>query len=129
MIGKAAAVVPHPGGAPLRLLCFDHPLAGPQIVKGTIRPEEPPLHAARRELWEEAGLTARSGLLLGQSADIVAGEIWHFALLRVAAPVPDRWGHLCQDDGGHIFQCRWQDVGAAAAFTGRFARAWTWIGQ
>lgn len=127
MTAKACAIVPHPGGAPLRLLAFEHPQAGLQLVKGTLRPDEPPLHAARRELCEETGLVARSGLMLGETADIVPGQLWHFALLRVAPPVAERWRHNCADDGGHVFDCQWRALDGAAPFEGRFARAWDWV--
>ncbi|MEM6728648.1 MAG: NUDIX domain-containing protein, partial [Pseudomonadota bacterium] len=53
MIGKVCPLVLHPGGAPLRLLAFTHPITGAQIVKGTIEPGEHPTRAAARELWEE----------------------------------------------------------------------------
>lgn len=126
MTAKACAVVPHPDGAPTRILCFDHPVAGAQLVKGTIEAGESPLAAARRELWEETGLVARSGLLLGVSETIAEGEVWHFALLRVAPPVRETWQHHCADDGGHLFHCRWQMLSDPSGFEGRFGLAWEW---
>ena len=112
MIHKACAVALHPDGAPLRVIAFDHPTAGTQLVKGTVNPGEAPLKAAARELWEETGLTVRAGLLLGQSTEIAPGEYWHFALLRPAPPVPDRWSHQTRDDHGHVFGCFWQEIDA-----------------
>ena len=127
MIHKACAVALHPDGDPVRVLAFHHPTAGTQLVKGTIRPDEPPLKAAARELWEETGITVRAGLLLGQSEAIADGELWHFALLRPAPPVPDRWQHRTLDDHGHIFDCFWQALDGAHAFEDYQARAWVEI--
>ena len=39
-----------------RILLFRHPLAGVQLVKGTIESGETPAEAALRELSEEAGI-------------------------------------------------------------------------
>lgn len=126
-VEKACPIVLHPDGAPVRLLWFQHPLAGAQLVKGGVEPEETPLRAARRELWEEAGLVAGSGMMLGISDAVVPGERWHFALLRVPPPVRDSWAHTTGDGGGLRFVCGWMALNAEAPFEGRFARAWTWI--
>jgi len=127
MIEKACPIVLHPDGAPRRLLWFQHPNAGTQVVKGGVKPGETPLYAAARELLEETGLRARSGLPLGQSDSIVDGERWHFALLRIRGPVPEHWDHRTHDDHGHIYACRWLDPNARHPFQGRFARAWDYI--
>ena len=107
MMEKACAVVLHPDGAPLRLLAFEHPMAGTQFVKGTIEPGESPERAALRELYEEAGLEATAALLLGTSDDIAVGERWHFVLCRAKSPVRAEWQHFCKDDGGHLFRFFW----------------------
>ncbi len=41
---------------------FRHPLAGIQLVKGTVEPSENPADAARRELFEESGLNTKQPL-------------------------------------------------------------------
>ena len=41
---------------------FRHPLAGIQLVKGTVEPSEKPADAARRELFEESGLNTKQPL-------------------------------------------------------------------
>lgn len=123
-VHKACAVALHPDGAPTRVLAFHHPTAGTQLVKGTVEPDEPPLKAAARELWEETGLTVRAGLLLGHSTQIVPNELWHFALLRPAPPVLSTWAHQTPDDCGHVFACFWQPLDAPSEFEGRFDRAW-----
>ena len=51
MIDKVVPLVLHPSGAPLRILAFNHPITGAQIVKGTVESAEHPVRAAARELW------------------------------------------------------------------------------
>lgn len=106
MTDKACAIVLHPDGAPMRLLMFEHPSAGTQIVKGTIEPGENPERAAARELFEEAGVETLSALRLGQR-DIVPDQTWHFVLCRPKPPLRDQWRHYCRDDGGHLFRFFW----------------------
>ena len=105
-IEKACPVVLRQRGG-VEVLAFVHPRAGNQLVKGTLAPGESADAAAVRELHEEAGvLAARSTGSWGVSADIVAGEVWHF--VRVAPPdLPDDWTHWCADDGGHDFAFFW----------------------
>ena len=125
----ACPVALHPDGAPLRIAAFEHPLAGLQLAKGGIEPEEPAPRAAARELFEETGLETRAALFLGKSDDIVAGERWHLALCRVAPPVRVEWQHLCADDGGHVFRCFWQTLETPPpdGFDARYLRVLDWI--
>lgn len=44
------------GRETLEILAFEHPLAGLQLVKGSVEPGEPTDLAAIRELKEEAGI-------------------------------------------------------------------------
>lgn len=122
---KACAVVLHPDGAPARLLAFEHPLAGAQLVKGGIKPGETPEYAAMRELYEEAGLESTAALPL--CVKEIEGQPWHFILCRAKPPVRARWQHLCKDDGGHLFRFFWQPVEEAPSFEGPFAQAWATI--
>ncbi|WP_272972120.1 NUDIX domain-containing protein [Comamonas terrigena] len=55
--GKACPVVIR-GLGTIEILAFEHPLAGLQLVKGTIEPGETSAAAALRELREESGLHA-----------------------------------------------------------------------
>ena len=53
-------------GQTLEILAFEHPLAGLQLVKGSVEPGEPTDVAAVRELFEEAGITATAKHALGE---------------------------------------------------------------
>lgn len=122
---KACAVVLHPDGAPLRLLAFEHPQAGVQLVKGRIKPGETPQYAAMRELYEEAGLESTAALPL--CVEEIEGVRWHFILCRAKPPVRARWQHFCDDDGGHLFRFFWQQIDEAHLFSGPFEQAWSKI--
>lgn len=101
---KACAVVlsslQHP-----RILLFRHPLAGVQLVKGTIENGETPAQAALRELMEESGINAAAiaNDLGCWDADHL-GQIWSFQLCRASGPLPERWSHQTLDDHGHVFE-------------------------
>lgn len=116
MTQKVVPLVLHPGGAPMRVLAFDHPITGAQIVKGTIEPGEHPTRAAARELFEESGLQAISALELAVRDDIWPGERWHFVLTRVRGRLGERFQHFCADDGGHLFKFWWHDLSEAGPF-------------
>jgi 8-oxo-dGTP pyrophosphatase MutT (NUDIX family) len=62
---KACAIVIRAPAA-IEVLAFEHPLAGLQLVKGTIEAGETPQQAAVRELREEAGFGARAVEDLGE---------------------------------------------------------------
>ncbi|MGJ7527317.1 NUDIX hydrolase [Variovorax sp. GB1P17] len=95
----------------IEVLAFEHPLAGFQLVKGSIDPDESPAAAAVRELQEESGLKASS-----VSADLgiwVPGyqdQVWSFHVCHVSHPPPERWMHHAADDGGHDFRFFWQPL-------------------
>ena len=130
MIHKACPVVLHPDGAPLRHLLLHHPVAGIQLVKGTVKPHEDPTRAAMRELFEESGLETIAASLLGSSDTIHLQERWHFTLCRIKPPVRDRWRHLCPDDGGHLFHFSWHVLtDPHPEMDPRFLNALTWIQQ
>lgn len=112
LVAKACPVVLREGTEGTEILVFEHPLAGIQIVKGTIEPGETEQAAALRELAEESGL--RDGRVirtLGQSADIDDGQVWTFVLVE-ARNLPNAWVFHTLDDGGHDFAFFWHQLNA-----------------
>ncbi|POZ63189.1 NUDIX domain-containing protein [Chromobacterium alticapitis] len=98
-----------------KLLWFRHPLAGCQLVKGTIEPGEGGAQAALRELREEAGIGhARAARDLGEWQSAYQDQVWSFTLCEVAAPLPEVWTHFCADDGGLSLDFFWHPLTAAA---------------
>lgn len=92
------------------ILALRHPLAGCQLVKGTIEPAESLPHACVRELWEESGLQAGAEQYLGRWEAGFAGQVWGFYLMRPVSRPPDSWDHFTIDGGGHIFSYFWQPL-------------------
>ncbi|WP_193075571.1 NUDIX hydrolase [Pseudomonas sp. FME51] len=95
----------------IEILAFQHPIAGLQLVKGTIEPGENPREAAVRELAEEAGIlaveiTSDLGLWKSDYQD----QIWSFHLCKVAHETPDKWVYHTADDGGHDFNFFWNPL-------------------
>lgn len=91
----------------LEILAFKHPLAGCQLVKGTLEPGERVVDGALRELAEEAGLVGTVGSGVSWSSlNIADGQLWHFVPVDVP-PQPDHFAFFCADDGGHRFAFRW----------------------
>jgi 8-oxo-dGTP pyrophosphatase MutT (NUDIX family) len=94
-------VVHHPGGAAVVALdaqdrvCLLHQyryVAGGwlwELPAGKLEPDEPPQETARRELIEEAGVSAASWDSLGSvlSSPGVFGEVLHLFLARELSPV------------------------------------------
>jgi len=74
----------------LQILAFEHPLAGLQLVKGTVEPGEESADAAVRELFEESGVVATRLLAdLGAWASGHQQQTWSFHLCEVPAGLPD----------------------------------------
>jgi len=106
-VHKACPVIVRDGR---EILAFVHPLAGKQIVKGTIEVAEKPIAAAVRELAEESGIAeSLSAKLIGKSDAITDGQVWHFVLVETE-PLPETWSFFTEDDGGHNFQFFWQPL-------------------
>ncbi|UVM53946.1 NUDIX domain-containing protein [Pseudomonas sp. B21-012] len=104
---KACAVVvaatPNP-----RILLFRHPLAGVQLVKGTIEQGETAGQAALRELAEESGINAATlADDLGCWDAGHLGQVWSFHLCQASGPLPEQWTHQTLDDHGHRFEFFW----------------------
>ena len=95
----------------LEVLAFRHPLAGIQLLKGTLEDGERPEMGALRELAEESGVEDATVVRpLGQLAFPGIGQHWRFYLCRVARPMPDEWIFFTDDDGGHLFALFWHDL-------------------
>lgn len=98
-------------GDEVEILAFQHPIAGLQLVKGTIEPGENPREAAVRELAEEAGILAADVTSdLGLWASGYQDQIWSFHLCKVGQETPDKWVHHTGDDGGHDFKFFWHPL-------------------
>ncbi|WP_447739694.1 NUDIX hydrolase [Pseudomonas laurentiana] len=96
---------------PTRLLLFQHPLAGVQLVKGTIEHGETPGEAALRELAEESGINdAMVEIDLGCWKADHLDQIWSFHLCRPRQDLPERWAHQTLDDHGHLFEFFWASL-------------------
>jgi len=106
VVAKACPVVLRTIGETAEVLVFRHPLAGMQLVKGTVEPGETAATAALRELVEEAGIAARVVGPLGSSSEIADGQLWHFFQCE-ADVLPESWVHHAEDDGGHDFAFSW----------------------
>ena len=112
LIEKVCPLVLREGKGGMEILVFRHPLAGVQLVKGTLEPGEAIVAGALRELAEEAGLVEGvAGALLCSSSAIVAGQLWHF-ILAETPDLPDCWAFETADDGGHRFEFSWWPLGA-----------------
>ncbi len=105
-----------------RLLVFDHPEdGGMQLPKGTVEPGESPHDAVRRELLEESGIRFDGPLqALGtlerlcaageESAGQTHAQRWHLFLMRIEAPLPERFEHVAvgsPEEDGLVFAFRW----------------------
>ena len=94
------------------MLLFVHPLAGVQLVKGTVEPGESVCEAAVRELAEESGIEGSSCATdLGAWEQCLPGQVWHFRAMNLpSSALPERWCHQTQDDGGHQFEFFWHPL-------------------
>lgn len=98
-------------GEELEILAFQHPIAGLQLVKGTIEPGETPEKTAIRELAEEAGILAASITVdLGLWQPDYQDQIWSFQLCKVEQETTDEWVHHTADNGGHDFKFFWHPL-------------------
>ena len=92
------------------VLAFIHPLAGNQLVKGTIESKECLEQACIRELKEESGITANPAMALGTWDSKYQNQKWGFYLMESREHLPDSWDHFTEDDGGHLFHFFWQPI-------------------
>ncbi|CAM3547053.1 NUDIX hydrolase [Parendozoicomonas haliclonae] len=128
---KVCPVVIRKRNDTFEILAFRHPLAGTQLVKGTLEPNEDIIPAAYRELWEESGINeVTNSKYLGSCYMPAKDQFWHFILCHVA-PQPNHWNHYCLDDGGHDFAFFWHPLDQAAdnSWHPVFIQALSWIRQ
>lgn len=110
---KACPVVIRECDSGINILAFQHPLAGKQLVKGTIETGETIAQSCERELFEEAGIAAKAELPLGILATGYNAQVWGFYLMRVDQTLPEHWTHHCLDDHGHDFSFFWHPLAGA----------------
>lgn len=108
---KVCPVVLRRAGERVEILAFEHPLAGLQLVKGTIEPGEDIETAALRELEEESGIVNASvSRALGVWPSGHQRQVWAFVACVPAQPLPDGWTHDAPDDGGRTFRFFWHPL-------------------
>lgn len=126
--GGAAVVALDAGGRTCLLRQFRHAAGGwiDELPAGKLDNREPPLDCARRELAEEAGVTASRWDKLGEyfSSPGVFTEVIHLFLARDLAPTPAR------PEEHEVFEARWLpfEVAVALAAGSRLHDAKTLIG-
>lgn len=104
---KACPVVLRQNPEVFELLAFQHPLAGCQLVKGTIEAKESLGRACSRELFEESGIEAKTGRLLGTLDVGYEGQVWGFHEMECEQTMPNSWDHFTTDGGGLVFRFFW----------------------
>lgn len=108
---KACPIVARLREDKIDVLMFRHPLAGTQLVKGTIEPGESAAAAAVRELAEESGILHSEAIHpLGLWTNVVDGRVWSFHLIACHHNVPETWDHWTHDDGGLVFNFFWHPL-------------------
>jgi len=109
-MNKACPVVLRNRDNQLEVLAFRHPMAGIQLVKGTIERGESSLVASQRELFEEAGITLKANYQLLKWQRRPDEPIWDIWVMEPEDHLPDHWEHYCEDDGGHLFRYFWHPL-------------------
>jgi 8-oxo-dGTP pyrophosphatase MutT (NUDIX family) len=98
-------------GRDRQILAFEHPLAGRQLVKGSITPGELADAAAVRELGDESGILHASVVReLGTWESDYAAQVWALVECRSPQRLQETWIHRAPDDGGHSFRFFWQPL-------------------
>jgi len=111
MVPNKVCAVVLSSSPPAKLLLFRHPLAGTQLVKGTIEEGELPAQAALRELAEESGIyDAIVESDLGCWRADYRDQVWSFHLCSTERALPEQWSHQTLDDHGHVFEFFWASL-------------------
>lgn len=111
-----------------QILAFHHPLAGDQLVKGTIERGEFAEIAVLRELAEESGInSAKIVRNLGIWESDFEGQIWSVFLCE-AENLPDEWVFHTDDDDGLNFAFFWHSLNSdSGKFHSLYQNALVWI--
>ena len=110
---KAVPIVLRESVEGVQILVFTHPVAGVQLVKGSVEPGESASEAALRELEEESGITEAVAVQsLGSWESGYQEQTWHLQEVRPSSPLPSQWEHFTQDGGGHLFAFHWHALAA-----------------
>ena len=111
LVDKAVPILLREKDGQQEILVFEHPLAGRQLVKGTIEAGESAEGAAVRELFEESGLEGVSQtIFLGVQEYRDIDQRWHFVLCQLGFEPAEAWDHYTEDGGGHTFHFLWQPL-------------------
>lgn len=106
---KACPVVVRKTAGRLEVLVFRHPLAGKQLVKGSIEFAETVERAALRELYEEGDIGSTAIAYLGSHQMADPAREWHFVVCGNDI-LPDAWTHRTSDGGGLDFAFFWRPL-------------------
>ena len=107
-VEKVCPVIIRKNNGLRQILAFRHPLAGFQIVKGTIEDGENSHAAALRELAEESGITSVSKCeFKGISDEITENQTWYFYHCTVNEDLKNAWDFFANEDGGINFSFFW----------------------
>ena len=103
---KACPVVVRRIAGRTEILAFRHPLAGCQLVKGTMEDGETVERSAERELLEESGVVGAASNYLGTVQMSEPEQEWHFVVCDVGK-TSETWTHRTSDGGGLDFEFFW----------------------
>lgn len=109
-MNKVCPVVQRKRSSQTEILVFRHPLAGTQLIKGTVESGEASRKAAERELFEESGMVLMAGCRLFEWQQNRDAPVWHIYLMQNGDHLPDTWSHYCADDSGHLFSFYWHPL-------------------
>lgn len=105
---KVCPVILRQRGDAWQILAFRHPLAGTQLIKGTLEPGERPDAGALRELAEESGIDQATVVTkIGELVFHDAEQHWHIFLCEPRIPLADEWTFFTADGGGLDFGFFW----------------------
>jgi 8-oxo-dGTP pyrophosphatase MutT (NUDIX family) len=107
-IHKVCPVILRQQGGSWQILAFHHPLAGTQLIKGTLEAGEQPESAVLRELAEESGIDQAVVVeKIGELAVHETEQHWHLFLCQPVIAPAEQWSFFTLDGGGHLFQFFW----------------------